>query len=111
MVPVPDIEARRKIFQVHLQKMPLGKDVDVDELVRMTDQYTGADIASVVRKAGRSALRENIQSQNVGQSNFLAAIEDTGPSVTLDTMKYYAKLGSELRKKASREIEKGDMYV
>jgi transitional endoplasmic reticulum ATPase len=110
-VPIPDIEARRKIFQVHLQKMPLGKDVDADELVRMTDQYTGADIASVVRKAGRLALREDIQSQTVGQSNFLAAIEDTGPSVTQDTMKYYAKLGSELRKKASREIEKGDMYV
>src|SRR5512137_2008435 len=111
MVPVPDALSRRKIFDVHLKNMPLGKDVDVDELVRMTDHYTGADIASVVRKAGRLALRENIQSQNVGQSKFLAAIQDTGPSVTLDTMKYYAKLGSELRKKASREIEKGDMYV
>jgi len=111
MVPVPDIEARNKIFQVHLQMMPLGKDVDVDELVRVTDQYTGADIASVARKAGRLALRENIQSQTVGQSNFLAAIQDTGPSVTPDTMKYYTKLGSELRKKASREVERGDMYV
>jgi transitional endoplasmic reticulum ATPase len=111
MVPVPDIEARNKIFQVHLQMMPLGKDVDVDELVRATDQYTGADIASVARKAGRLALRENIQSQTVGQSNFLAAIQDTGSSVTPDTMKYYTKLGSELRKKASREVERGDMYV
>ena len=111
LVPVPDIEARSKIFQVHLQMMPLGKDVNVDELVRVTDQYTGADIASVARKAGRLALRENIQSQTVGQSNFLAAIQDTGPSVTPDTMKYYTKLGSELRKKASREVERGDMYV
>jgi len=111
MVPVPDVEARRKIFQVHLQKMPLAKDVDVDELVRLTDQYTGADIASVVRKAGRLALRENIQSQTVSQSNFLAAIQDTGPSVTPDTMKYYTKLGSELRKKASREVERGGIYA
>jgi transitional endoplasmic reticulum ATPase len=111
MVPVPDVEARRKIFQVHLQKMPLAKDVDVDELVRLTDQYTGADIASVVRKAGRLALRENIQSQTIGQSNFLAAIQDTGPSVTPDTMKYYTKLGSELRKKASREVERGGIYA
>jgi transitional endoplasmic reticulum ATPase len=111
MVPVPDVEARRKIFQVHLQKMPLAKDVDVDELVRLTDQYTGADIASVVRKAGRLALRENMQSQTVGQINFLAAIQDTGPSVTPDTMKYYTKLGSELRKKASREVERGGIYA
>jgi transitional endoplasmic reticulum ATPase len=111
MVPVPDIEARRKIFDVHLKKMPLAKDVNVDELISMTEQYTGADIAAVARKAGRMALRENIRSQTVSQSNFLAAIEDTGPSVTPDTMKYYTKLGGELRKKASREIERGDMYA
>ena len=111
LVPVPETEARRKIFEVHLQKMPLAKDVDVDELVRLTDQYTGADIASVVRKAGRLALRENIQSQTVGQSNFLAAIQETGPSVTSDTMKYYTKLGGELRKKASREIERVGIYA
>lgn len=111
MVPVPETGARRKVFEVHLQKMPLSKDVDVDELVRLTDHYTGADIASVVRKAGRLALRENIQSQTVGQSNFLAAIQETGPSVTPDTMKYYTKLGGELRKKASREIERVGIYA
>ena len=81
------------------------------ELVRLTDQYTGADIASVVRKAGRLALRKDIRSQTVGQSDFLAAIEDTGPSVTPDTMKYYTKLGGELRKKASREVERGGIYA
>jgi len=91
--------------------MPLAKDVSVDELISQTEQYTGADIAAVARKAGRMALRENIQSQTVSQSNFLAAIEDTGPSVTPETMKYYSKLGGELRKKASREIERGDMYA
>ena len=111
MVPVPDIEARRKIFDVHLKKMPLAKDVNVDDLISQTEQYTGADIAAVARKAGRMALREDIQSQTVSQSNFLAAIEDTGPSVTPDTMKYYVKLGGELRKKASREIERGEMYA
>jgi transitional endoplasmic reticulum ATPase len=111
MVPVPDIEARRKIFEVHLKKMPLAKDVNVDELISQTEQYTGADIAAVARKAGRMALRENIQSQTVSKGNFLAAIEYTGPSVTPDTMKYYAKLGGELRKKASREIERGEMYA
>ena len=52
------------------------------------------------------ALRENMQSQIVSQKHFLAAIEEIGPSVTPDTMKYYAKLGGELRKRASREIER-----
>lgn len=107
MVPVPDAESRRKIFEVHLKKMPLDKDVSIDELVSLTDQYTGADIAAVVRKAGRMALRENMQSNIVSQKHFLAAIDEIGPSVTPDTMKYYTKLGGELRKRASREIERG----
>jgi transitional endoplasmic reticulum ATPase len=111
MVPVPDIESRRKIFQVHLQKMPLAKDVDLDELVQMTEQYTGADVAALVRKAGRLALREDMQSQTVSQKHFLAAIQEIGPSVTPDTMKYYAKMGIELRKRASREVERSEMYA
>jgi transitional endoplasmic reticulum ATPase len=112
MVPVPGLESRRKIFQVHLQKIPLTGDVDIEEMVKLTEQYTGADIAAVVRKAGRLALREDMQTEEVGQKHFLTALLEIGPSVTPDTMKYYAKLGMELRKKASREVERGgEMYV
>jgi len=70
MVPVPDIEARRKIFDVHLKKMPLAKDVSVDELISQTEQYTGADIAAVARKAGRMALRENFSLRQLARAIF-----------------------------------------
>jgi transitional endoplasmic reticulum ATPase len=111
MVPVPDAPSRRKIFQVHLRDMPLYGDVSIDELVRLTEQYTGADIAAICRKAGRLALRESMESQVVSEAHFEAAIQEIGPSVMPDTMKYYSKLGGELRKRGSREIERGEMYV
>ena len=111
LVPVPDRESRKKILQVHMQRAPLADDVDVDVLIGLTDQYTGADIASVVRKAGRLALREDMASEKISQKHFLAALEEIGPSVTPDTMKYYSKMGKELRKKASREVERGEMYA
>jgi len=111
MVPVPDLESRKKIFEVHLKPMPLSADVDLDELVKLSKNYTGADIAAVCRKAGRMALREEMSATEVCQKHFLAAIEEIGPSVTPDTQKYYSKLGEALRKKASREIERGDMYA
>ncbi|MGV8174831.1 MAG: CDC48 family AAA ATPase [Methanothrix sp.] len=111
LAPVPDGEARRKIFQVHLKKAPLADDISVDELIAQTDQYTGADIAAVVRKAGRLALREDMAAEKIAQRHFLAALQEIGPSVTPDTMNYYSKLGKELRKKASREVERGDMYA
>ncbi|MBN1324015.1 MAG: CDC48 family AAA ATPase [Methanotrichaceae archaeon] len=111
MVPVPDSASRKKIFEVHLKSMPLSSDVEVDELVKLSSNYTGADIAAVCRKAGRMALREEMSATEVRQKHFLAAMEEIGPSVTPDTQKYYSKLGEALRKKASREIERGDMYA
>ena len=74
---------------------------------RLRDGGTGADIAAVVRKAGRLALRADMAAEKISQKDFLAALQEIGPSVTPDTMKHYAWLGKELRKKASREVERG----
>ncbi len=111
MAPVPDKESRQKIFQVHLKKVPLAEDMDMEALIGQTENYTGADIAAVVRKAGRLALREDMAAEKIGQKHFLAALEEIGPSVTPETMKYYSRMASELRKKASREVERGEMYA
>ncbi len=61
-VPVPDRDARKEIFQIHLNGKPIGTDVDVDKLADKTDGYTGADIESVCNEATIVALREYIQS-------------------------------------------------
>jgi transitional endoplasmic reticulum ATPase len=105
LVPIPDKGARREIFKVHTEKMALAEDVNIDELVALTDQYTGADIASMCKKAGRFALREDLHAKNVSQKHFLKALEETGPSVTPDTMKYYKAIKGELRKRQSKEIQ------
>ena len=59
-VPPPDLEARRQIFKIHTRKTPLGEDVNLDEMARRTDGYTGADIASLANTAVMLALREHI---------------------------------------------------
>ncbi|MBN1134881.1 MAG: CDC48 family AAA ATPase [Methanosarcinaceae archaeon] len=105
LVPVPSEESRRKIFKVHTKKMSLAYDVNIDTLVRKTDKFTGADIASVCKKAGRFALREDIMAKKVSHKHFLKAIDDTEPSVTADTMKYYEAMKGKLQTKKSREIE------
>ena len=105
LVPIPDEEARREIFKVHTAKMALAEDVDLESLVSMTDQYTGADIAAVCKKAGRYALREDLHAKSVKQRHFIKAIAESGPSVTPDTMKYYEAIKGELRTRKSKEIE------
>ncbi len=111
VVPVPDRGSRKRIFEVHTKKMSLAEDVDLNDLVSRTDRYTGADIAAICKKAGRFALRENIQAEKVYQKHFLKAVEETEPSVTQDTMKYYETLKGKLRSKKSKEIEANHVYA
>jgi len=61
-VPVPDKEARKEIFRIHLRGKPLAEDVDIEKLADRTDGYTGADIEAVCNEATILALREYIQS-------------------------------------------------
>ncbi|WP_406660480.1 CDC48 family AAA ATPase [Methanolobus sp. ZRKC3] len=110
LVPIPDAQTRLKIFEVHTKKMVLAEDVDLSELVNNTDRFTGADIAAVCKKAGRLTLHENIKAEKVYMKHFLKSLQETGPSVTPDTMKYYEALSGKLRTKQSKEIE-GPAYA
>src|SRR3989454_2608663 len=59
-VPPPGLEARKQIFKIHTRKTPMMPDVNLDDLAKMTDGYTGADIASVSNTAVMLALKEHI---------------------------------------------------
>ncbi|MCR4392100.1 MAG: CDC48 family AAA ATPase [Candidatus Acetothermia bacterium] len=102
-VPVPDEPARLSIFQVHTRGMALAKDVDLADLARRTERYTGADIAEVCRKAGRIALREDIKASEVTMKHFEQALSATPPSVDPRTEEYYKKYAGNLRR-AVRQI-------
>ncbi len=56
-VPLPNKEGRREIFRIYLDKMN-KKEIDIDELVKMTSGFSGADIKAVCTEAGYFAIRE-----------------------------------------------------
>jgi transitional endoplasmic reticulum ATPase len=56
-VPLPDAEARRAIFDVHLRNRKVAEGVDRSVLSTATQGFSGADIAEVCRDAAWSALR------------------------------------------------------
>lgn len=61
-VPPPDLEGRKKIFEVYLKDADtiLTSDITIDELVNKTDGFVGADIEALVREAKLAAMREFI---------------------------------------------------
>jgi len=55
-VPSPDAEGRMEIFKIHTRKMKL-ENVDLDELVGMTDDLSGAELKAIVTEAGMFVIR------------------------------------------------------
>ncbi|MFB6180732.1 MAG: CDC48 family AAA ATPase [Candidatus Nanohalobium sp.] len=88
-VEVPDEEARKKIFEVHTEDMPLSSDVDLDKLASMTEGYVGSDIESVCREAGMNSLREDVENGEASMKDFEDAVEDVRPSATDENLEQY----------------------
>ncbi len=100
-VPPPDMKARLEIFKVHTRKMPLADDVDLEELARRTEGYTGADIAAVCREAAILALREEFKVRPVQMKHFIEALKIVPPSLTKDDIERYNKLAKTLKRIAT----------
>ncbi|HUI23046.1 MAG TPA: CDC48 family AAA ATPase [Nitrososphaerales archaeon] len=50
-IPIPDKPARKEILKIHTKGVPIGKDVDLDSVVEMTEGFSGADMASLTNTA------------------------------------------------------------
>lgn len=56
-VPSPDVNGREQILKVHLQKVPIGPDVNIKTLARGTPGFSGADLANLINEAALMAAR------------------------------------------------------
>ncbi|MFX0134517.1 MAG: CDC48 family AAA ATPase [Candidatus Hodarchaeota archaeon] len=89
LVEPPNAKARKEIFQIYTNKMPLDEDVDIDELVKMTEHFAGSDIQGCCQEAGLMALREDIKAKKVSFSHFKVAIKKIRPSCPPEMLKQY----------------------
>jgi cell division protease FtsH len=72
-VDLPELKDRVEIFQVHLRNIKVNSSLDVEQLARQTQGFSGADIANVCNEAALIAARNNKKS--VDWSDFMSAID------------------------------------
>ncbi|MBI2451758.1 CDC48 family AAA ATPase [Candidatus Pacearchaeota archaeon] len=112
LADVPDEESRKKIFEVHVKNTPLAEDVYLNELVKLTDGFVGADIEGLVREAALTALRRDKDAKLVTLEDFEESLKKVRPSVSKDTAQKYKKIEELYLKKAKIGLENsGPIYT
>jgi len=109
LVPAPNEKARLEILKVHTKNMPLEK-VDLKEIAKKTEGFSGADLEALVREAAMNSLRENIKSKIVKNKNFDEALNNLTPSISKEVRDHYAKFLERQRKVRTAE-ENEQSYI
>ncbi len=96
-IGIPDADGRLDILNIHTKGMPLGRDVDLVRLSRLTHGFVGADLEVLTKEAAMRSLRRLIPQVNINQtpvsqdlldnitiidSDFNNALKDVTPSAS-----------------------------
>lgn len=90
-VRLPDFETRAEIFRIKLQRMSTAKNVEFQELARLTEGYSGAEIQAVCNEAALRALEENVDVTEVEWRHFEYACEMVRPRTSRPLLDLYEK--------------------
>ncbi|ASI99604.1 CDC48 family AAA ATPase [Thermococcus celer] len=119
LVPAPDEKARLEILKVHTRRVPLADDVDLRELAKRTEGYSGADIEALVREAALTAMRrimeelpaelveeeseEFLDMLRVSRRDFEEAMKKVRPSITPYMVEYYRNFEESRKSKVEKK--------
>ena len=60
-IGMPSQSSRKDILKIHMKNKPLSKDVDIDKIVTLTENFSGAELLAVVNTAVSSILQTAIE--------------------------------------------------
>ena len=79
-VKAPDLEMRKRLFEMYLANRPLAEDIDIAELAEMSDGYASSDVPFVVNEA---ALFAAIADQPISQTHLTNVIKNHPSSLEI----------------------------
>jgi len=100
----PDEKGRLEIIKILTDNMPLSKDVDLHEISVATQNYSGADLASLCREAAVEAMQNG--SKEITSKDFAAGLKNIRPSITKEVETWYEKIKEGVSNIIPREADK-----
>lgn len=99
LVPLPDHHTRLMMFKLYTSHLQLASDVDLHELARLSEGFSGSDIRDVCQSAQLKTIGEFFESgqatdkqakpRALTMDDFAQILEERKPSVSLDMLALY----------------------
>jgi SpoVK/Ycf46/Vps4 family AAA+-type ATPase len=99
LVPLPDHHTRLTMLKLYTGNLQIAHDVDLHELARLSEGFSGSDIRDVCQAAQLSLIGEFFESGKAADKeakprfltmvDFRQILEDRKPSVSLDMLTMY----------------------
>ena len=84
-IPLPDVKGRLEILKIHSGKMQL-LGIDLNEIVEMTENTTGAELRAICREAGMMAVRRDAMA--IERNDFIEAVRKVKSEMVTDNRMY-----------------------
>lgn len=110
-IPLPNFESRKELIRINVKTVEVAPDVDIDEVARKTEGYSGDDLTNVCRDASLNGMRrkiagktrdeiknmskDEISNDPIAMCDFLEAIAKVQPSVSAADIEKHEKWFSE----------------
>ena len=99
LVPLPDHHTRLMMLKLYTGNLQIDPDVDLHELARLSEGFSGSDIRDVCQSAQLKLIGEFFESgkatdreakpRSIAMSDFRQILEERKPSVSLDMLSLY----------------------
>jgi SpoVK/Ycf46/Vps4 family AAA+-type ATPase len=99
LVPLPDHHTRLMMLKLYTSNLQLAPDVDLHELARLSEGFSGSDIRDVCQSAQLKLIGEFFESgkatdkqakpRSLTMDDFRQILEERKPSVSLDMLSLY----------------------
>lgn len=99
LVPLPDHHTRLMMLKLYTSNLQLAHDVDLHELARLSEGFSGSDIRDVCQSAQLKLIGEFFESgkakdreakpRSITMGDFRQTLEERKPSVSLDMLSLY----------------------